>query len=311
MTRATVFGLDLRADRTLSFLEGAGAKRAGRPIEVALRQGDGGSKEQWPAGAELISDQRLPDGEINFQIERHPRAGYRIWGPTYGANVISADGCRLLGELDGAGSAAWQRLLIAQALPFAAVLQGLEVLHASAVALDGEATAFAGPSGSGKTSLALDLCRRGGRFLSDDVLALEPGEELVVHPGAPVAGVDRAEAQRLRAAGVSGGETLAEDEREAVERVTLSAEPAPLRKVFLLERRRDGPAAPRFEPVGEAPALLASTFNLVLRQPTRLSLLLDVCARVAARGVERIVAGPNIDATELGAAVFERIGARP
>jgi hypothetical protein len=311
VTQATVFGLDLRADRTLSFLEGAGAKRAGRPIEVSLQQSDAGPGPQWPAGAELISDQRLPGGEVNFQIERHPQAGYRIWGPAYGTSVISADGRWLRGKHDGAASAAWQRLLIAQALPFAAVLQGLEVLHASAVAVDGEAVAFAGPSGSGKTSLALDLCRRGGRFLSDDVLALESGEELVVHPGAPAAGVDRAEAQRLRAVGVSGGETLAEDERETVERIRLSAEPAPLRAVFLLERRRDGPAVPRFEPVGEAPALLASTFNLVLREPARLSMLLDVCARVAARGVERIIAGPRIDATELGAAVAERIGARP
>jgi hypothetical protein len=310
MTRATVFGLDLRADRALSFLEGATAGPTGRAIEVSLRS-TGAEGARWPATAELISDQRLPDGTVNFQIERDPQAGYRIWGPPYGASVISADGRRLWGERDSASPAAWQRLLIAQALPFAAVLQGLEVLHASAVTVDGGAIAFAGPSGSGKTSLALDLCRRGGRFLSDDVLALEPGEDLLVHPGAPVAGVDRAEAQRLLAAGVNGGETLAGDERETVERVTLSAGPAPLRAVFLLERRRDGPAAPRFEPVGEAPALLASTFNLVLRESARLSRLLDVCARVAARGVERIVVGPSIDATRLGAAVAERIGARP
>ncbi len=305
-SRATVFGLDLRTERTLSFLEGATAPPSGRPVEVSFQPG----AAAWPPdGAEPISDQRLPDGEVNFQIERHPRAGYRIWGPAYGASVISSDGRRLWARGDDAERAPWQRLLIAQALPFAAVLQGLEVLHASAVAVEGGAVAFAGPSGSGKTSLALDLCRRGARFLSDDVLALELDGELVAHPGAPVAALDRAEAERLRAAGVDGGETLAGDERETIERVGVSG-PAPLRAIFLLERRDDGPAAPRFEPVGEGSALLANTFNLVLRDSARLSRLLDVCAAAARRGVERVVVGPETSAHQLGAAVAERLGVR-
>jgi hypothetical protein len=307
-TRATVFGLDLSADRKLSFLEGATAAPTGRPIDLTFDAGEGAARPDWPSAAELISDQRQPDGTVNFQIEADPRAGYRIWGPTYGASVVSVDGRRLWGDPGDAEWAAWQRLLVAQALPFAAVLQGLEPLHASAVALEGGAVAIAGPSGSGKTSLALDLCRRGARFLTDDVLSLEPGEEPIVHPGTPVVGVERGEAQRLRAAGIGGGETLAGDEREAVERIAPVAEPAPLRAVFLLERRLDGPAEPRFSPVGDAPALLASTFNLVLRDPARLARLLDVCASVAATGAERVLAGPGVDVERLGAAVAERIG---
>jgi hypothetical protein len=303
-TRATAFGLDLRSDEDLSFVAGTAARPTGRPLEISLS----GEAPAWPAAARLMSDQRLPDRSVNFRIESDPGAGYRIWGPAYGASVLSADGRHLRGTLDGAGPAAWQRLLIAQALPFAAVLQGLEVLHASAVTAAGGAVAFAGPSGTGKTSLALELCRHGARFLADDVIALEPGPELLVHPGTPVAGVNRAESERLRARGVAAGEVLSSDERETIERVEPSPEPVPLRAVFLLERGGDGPAEPRFEPVGEAPALLASTFNLVLRDPARLARLLEVCALAAERRVERIVVGPATDPTQLGNAVAERIG---
>lgn len=304
-TRATVFGLDLRADRDLPFLEAAAAKPTGREIEVSI----GSTEGHWPAATELISDQRLPGGEVNFQIERSPDAGYRIWGPAYGSNVLSTDGHRLRGDLGEGGMAAWQRLLVAQALPFAAVLQGLEVLHASAVAIDRGAIAFVGPSGAGKTSLALELCRRGAEFLADDVLALEDLRgELIGHPGSPVVGLDLAEAERLRAAGVDGGTTLSVDARERVERVPAGAEPLPLRALFFLDRRADGPEVPRFEPAADARMLIASTFNLVLADSGRLARLLDVCALAARGQVERIVVGPEVDPTELGAAVERRIG---
>jgi hypothetical protein len=286
-TRATAFGLDIDADRDLPYLAGSAVEPAGRPLEIALTDSSDGL---WPDDGALISDQRLPDdGGVNFQIERSAEHGYRIWGPAYGTHVLSADGRRLRGTPGEGGLAAWQRLLIAQALPFAAVLQGLEVLHASAVAVDDGAIAFAGLSGSGKTSLALDLCRHGAEFLADDVLALELGEELLVHPGAPVAGVVR-------------------DEGEAIERVSPRVTPAPLRRVFLLERGPEGPPEPRFEPTVEAQELLASTFNLVLADPARLARLLDVCARAAAGTVERVRVGPAVDAGQLGAAVRERIG---
>lgn len=310
-TRATVFGLDLHADRELSFLGDATAAPTGREIEASFPAA-GPAERLWPEGAELIADERNPGGEIVFQIERSPEAGYRIWGPVYGASVLSADGRRLWGVPGEVSLAAWQRLLIAQVLPFAAVLQGLEVLHASAVAIDGGVVALTGPSGSGKTSVALELCRRGAGFLTDDVLALERvGEELIGHPGTPVVGVDRAEAERLRAAGVEGGEELSVDARERIERVGGGAEPLPLRALFFLDRRTDGPASPRFEPAADARMLMAATFNLVLSDSRRLAGLLDVCALAARGQIERIVAGPGVDAAELGAAVERRVGASP
>jgi hypothetical protein len=306
----TVFGLDVRTDRPLSFLAAAKAEPTGRELELSLLEAP--EALAWPATAELISDQRKSDGTVNFQIELDAEAGFRIGGPEYGVSVLSEDGGRLRGAVGSGGRDAWQRLLIAQALPFAAVLQGLEVLHASAVVSAGGAVALSGHSGSGKTSLALELCRRGAGFLADDVLALEPLDgELVGHPGAPVAGIDRAEAERLSAVGVGaigGEEVLAADSREQVARVPAPASPAPLRTLFFLDRRPDGPARPRFEAAADAQALLSSTFNLVLTGPQRLERLLDACALLAGCRVERIACGPAVGVAELGDAVEGRIG---
>lgn len=305
---ATVFGLDVQTDRPMSFLEGARAGPTGRGLELSLLEAP--EAVSWPAGAELISDQRKPDGTVNFQIELDPEAGFRIWGPDYGLSVLRGDGGRLLGASGGGGENAWQRLLVAQTLPFAAVLQDLEVLHASAVATPRGAVALSGRSGSGKTSLALELCRRGAGFLADDVLALERVDgELVGHPGAPVVGIDNPEAERLSAAEEVGRtKVLAVDAREQVARAPALAPPTPLRTLFFLDRRPDGPTRPRFEAAADAQALLSSTFNLVLSGPQRLERLLDTCALLAACRVERVECGPAVGVAELGDAVEERIG---
>lgn len=308
---ATVFGLDLRADVALPFLREAVGEPTGRRIELVLRKG-GIEALEWPDSARLISDQRLPGGEVNFRIEADVEAGYLIWGPGYGANRITADGRRLLCTAASVGADAWQRLLIAQVLPFAAVLRGLEVFHASAVVSGAGAIAFVGPSHAGKTSLALAMCRRGATFLADDVLALEPlGEGLAGHPGAAVAGIDRAESDRLLEAGeLRPDDVLAADGRERVVRMRRAPEPAPLHALFFLDRRADGPDRPRFEPAVGARELLAATFNLVLAAPRRLRRLLDVCALASERRVERVAFGPAVDAAALGAAVEERLGVR-
>lgn len=307
---ATVFGLDVRADVPLTLLQQAPAKPTGRRLDVSVAAGHV-TMPGWPDSAELVCDQRKPDGTVNFRIEAHPKAGYLIWGPAYGSHLLSPDGRRALCTPGDCPATAWQRLLIAQVLPFAALLHGLEILHASAVVKDRRAIAFIGPSRAGKTSVALELCRRGASFLADDVLALErAGEELLGQPGTPVAGLDHAEALRLE--GVEGTcweEIVAVNARERLVRMRGSAEPAPLAALFFLDRRRDGPSRPCFEPAADPQLLLAATFNSVLTTPPRLRGLLDVCALAARRQVERIVAGPDVDAAQLAAAIERRLGA--
>jgi hypothetical protein len=65
--------------------------------------------------------------------------------------------------------------------------RGLLVLHASAVAFGGRATAFLGAKGQGKSTMAAALYGRGSTLLADDVLAIDlpHNAEPVVLPGFP------------------------------------------------------------------------------------------------------------------------------
>ena len=304
--RTTVFGVDVWADAPVPFLHGTAAAATGRRLDLCVQPAHvalAGERD----GFEFVCDEVEADGTVVYSIDVHPEAGYLLQGPRYGAHLLSADGRTLTCAPGTSAEAAWQRLLIAQVLPFAAVLQGLEVFHASAVVIDHQAVGLVGPSRSGKTSVALELCRSGASFLADDVLALErDGDALLGHPGTPVAGVDHIEAERVSGDSVMG-EVLGVDPRERVVRMRGAREPAPLGALYFLDRRPEGPSEPCFEPVADAALLLSATFNFVLATPERLRGLLDTCAMAAWRRVERIVAGPAVDASQVAAAVRRRL----
>jgi hypothetical protein len=304
--QATAFGLDVRSEVPLVFLGRSAASPTGRPLDIAALA-ESRHELQWPESAELVCDERQPDGSVLFNIEADSDAGYLIWGPRYGAHLLSPQGTHLRCAPEGRREEAWQRLLIAQVLPFAALLQGLEIFHASAVALDGEAVAFLGPSQAGKTSIALELCRLGAGFLADDVLALETsGESLLAYPGTPLAGV--ATEQATSAVQSTGATAIASGEgREQMVRVAGPAEQVPLGSLFFIDRRPGHPGSVQFETVEDPQMLLTATFNFVLATPERLRGLLDVCALAASKRVERIVVGADVAAAELAAAVEQRL----
>jgi hypothetical protein len=287
--RGTAFGLEVHADLPIPVLEASGPGGSSHRLDLRWEAGESerlGVSER----AEVVCHERDPSGHTVFQIERERggQPGYLIWGPEYGASLISDDGSGARTRPGSGGAESWQRLLVAQVIPFAAVLQGLEVLHASAVVSDGAAIALVGRSGAGKTATAMALCRRGARFLADDVLALEQaGGELIAHPGAPVA-FDAGENQ------LDVGET---------------AGPAALAAVFFLDRRPDGPDSPRFEPAADPRLLMSATFNTVLLAPRRLRTLLEVSAAVGRGQVERVIAGPSVSPDTLASAIEARTGA--
>jgi serine kinase of HPr protein (carbohydrate metabolism regulator) len=60
-----------------------------------------------------------------------------------------------------------------------------ELLHATAVAINGEGVLLSGPSGCGKSDLALRLIDRGAVLISDDSVFVESGEPLPILRTAP------------------------------------------------------------------------------------------------------------------------------
>lgn len=328
--RARVFGLDVSSERPLGLLRGAPRAGARRPVRVSFHPRPCARSVR----AQAICDRRGPGGEELLRILADDE-GYEVRGSGHGSFALSVDGselrCCTLGTPAG-----WERFLVGQVLPFAALLAGLEIFHAGAVDWCG-AVAFLGASEAGKTSLALAMCDRGAGFLADDVLALEPwGERLLAHPGTPAAAVvhDRTGGRRESARdGEAHAPLPAGSEEPAIapapgtlapprpvplgaggeELVGMPGAPGPalLTAAFLLDRTADGPFTPRFSPLTDPRVLITSSFNLVLSTPSRLLRLLDVCALASRVRVERLEARSSLAPEEIAAAVIDRLGDAP
>jgi energy-coupling factor transporter ATP-binding protein EcfA2 len=82
----------------------------------------------------------------------------------------------------------WLRqCLLGPALGLVLQQRGALALHASAVALEGEAVVVMGPKGAGKSTIAAAMCGQGGRLLADDIVVIDRGSTDVPHvrPGFP------------------------------------------------------------------------------------------------------------------------------
>lgn len=236
--------------------------------------------------------------------------GHLLDLPDAGRFSISADGrlirCAPL-ELD---AWRWQRGLFAGALPFAALVQGIEVFHAAAVVVHGRPVAIAAESGGGKSTLAAFLRVAGASFFTDDVLALEVVDDAVVaHPGPRLLNLRHSTAELLSAPEREAlGAVLGADDFE----LRLGAEgvsaPAPVADVYFLERDA-GLETLSFEPVESASRwLLGASYNFVIRTPQRLLSQLDLCSRLAEDArLTRIAAPAGLDPRLLAAAVAEDV----
>jgi hypothetical protein len=262
-----VFGLQVAAGfRVPGVLEEAGADAppAPRALRVVLAEA-AVLDAAWPSsGAERTFELLQPDGSPVLTIDRDASAGYRVWIPSLGVCVIEPDGTRIACAPPAKGPNRW-RLLLGQALPIAAALQGMEVLHASAVALDGQAVAFLASSGVGKTSLAFELIGHGARFMADDVVALERyGDVLMAHPGIGLARI-----------------TTPEGEKQEVA-LDPPGSPVPLAAAYFLERVQEV-AAIEVDPLDppDPRLLLGATFVTHVPTAERLVTQLDICSQIA------------------------------
>lgn len=252
---------------------------------------------------------RLADGQIAISLHEHERLGYRFFARDFGIYVIERDLSRIRCAPTHVAPWQWQRFLTSQVLPLVALLHGIEVFHASAVALAEHSIALVGGSGVGKTSLAVNLVRRGAAFFADDVLTLErSGEGIVAHPGAAVANLRRAEAALIAAAdGRLPGDVVGEDAEDVRVAMRREHRPLPLAAVYFLERS-DRVGALAIKAIDDPYLILGSTFNVFVRTPDRLRNQLEICARIASSaGTFRAVIPPGVGAADVAQALEEHV----
>jgi len=263
---------------------------ADRPLMAVLPDGEDESRTlslrsvdrlpPLPAGSERVAERRGPGGELLLSVDRHPEIGYRIEATGHGGHLLAADGRSAACTPAVGEDWAWHRLFFAQVLPTAAALQGLEVLHASAVEIADEAIAIVSFSGGGKSSVAGHMVALGARFLTDDVLALEPATaSLMAHPGPAFACLEEGELEQMPHAG---------ERLHRADKVHVAMQPSshavPLARLVFLERseRADRISMEPLSPP-DPRLLLASTFAFHLTTRRRLVAQLDACAAIAHR----------------------------
>ena len=285
------FGIGLRSELPIDGVEPSPES----PVEgppTALQLSDAADLQPGWEGAERLSEWRLDDGTHEGALDRRPDLGYRLSVRGYGTYVVSPDGLSIRCAPPPAEERwRWQRALVGQILPLAAVLRGVEVLHASAVSLRGCAFAVAGASTAGKTSVAVNLVLRGAGFLADDVVAIRDAPEgLIVYPGAGLTSVRRVEAEAIGTAGLARlGPVLGDDGEALRVRVERDDRPRPLAALYFLDHSGGGTAAIEALDRADPRLLLGSSFSVAVNAPERQRRRLDICAQLAAGVPQRRV----------------------
>lgn len=185
----------------------------------------------------------------------------------------------------------------------AVALHAAEVptLHGSGVSLNGRGVAFLAPKLHGKSTTAAAMVRAGASLLSDDILAVVPGDRPLVLPGVPSVNLwqDSAEQLRTGAADDDGTRKRRVDwgtlGRRAAREVPLAAiyllSPAPPGDGSRVKRNPLPPVAATLALVGQAKigALLGGTAAPVLmRQLSRVTATVPVYRLSVPRELDRI-----------------------
>jgi len=167
-----VHGLTLASDIELPELAPQRGPRD-RPPDVTVRRG-------------IVA--RRTDGEpagVAFATRREHAVELDLPGI---GRVRVTNGCEVTVEAaPDADPASLRAVLLGSVMGLLCHQRGLLVLHASAVAIAGEAVAFAGDQGAGKSTLTAHCVSAGARLVADDLLvvSLRPDQRPMAHPGVP------------------------------------------------------------------------------------------------------------------------------
>jgi hypothetical protein len=140
----------------------------------------------------------------------------------------------------GADEAAVRLYLVGTIMAILLYQRGRLPLHASAIAIGGEAVGFLGVSGAGKSTMAAALQARGHRVVADDVTALRVGDgQVLTYPAFPLLKL-MPEAAASAGCDVSRLESLhAGEEKHGFRAIrSFAGQALPLRRLYVLA---DGP----------------------------------------------------------------------
>lgn len=188
--RYSAFGLQLRSSQAIPGL---------LPIRNSSTQADVVIQLTGPNRAKATDDPgqlqlfyRSPhvdsEGRAVLTVFRSPRLGsFRLVYSDETTFTVDRSGSRIEGRwsepmtLEDTAT-----YLLGPVFGFVLRLRGFTCLHASAVAIDGQAVVLLGASGAGKSTAAAWFARNGYAVLSDDVVALARcGNHYLVQPGYP------------------------------------------------------------------------------------------------------------------------------
>jgi len=246
-------------------------------------------------------------------IDRHPDLGYLIRPFPHGRYLVAPDGRSVHCAPPAVAGWYWQRLLIGQVLPAVSALRGHEVIHASAVDLDGRVLAFAGMPGSGKSTIALRLMLDGATLVAEDVVSIRLRDGVVLaEPGASLLNIRDDEAANAAASIATLGSVLGRSRGKLQlvgERATAAK---PLGALYLLERH-DAPETvfERLESPGIS-EIMRNTYVSYLMTPERLISQLDLVAAVSRSvPVVRIRIGTSTSSSRLAEMVQQHAADLP
>jgi hypothetical protein len=168
-------------------------------------------------------------------------------------------------------------------LPLALQVQGQEVLHASAVAVEAGAVAFCASSGTGKSTVAYSLARRGHPPCADDAVAIDfgrRGPELIPLPFA----------LKLRppTAAHYGEDAGSFEVQDPLDRLPVAA-------ICVLEREDDGHGVRRLGRAEAFRAVLAHAYSFGLNDERRRRRMMHHYLRLVSEvPVFRVVLAPGL-----------------
>lgn len=262
----SVFGLALRTNEPLPGLALTERNPRAPDVEIFLQTSPSGvqvgkhapdspmyaSSVLTDSGEPVLRVSKTADGSL-FRIEYYD--GVRFWLSLSGDKVWTT-------WPDSSSLEDVATYLLGPMLGFLLRLRGVTCLHASAVALESWAIAFAGVHGAGKSTTAAALARRGHTVISDDIVALaESDGRFLVLPAYPYLSlwpesVDLLYGSRNALPAFSKNwekRQLALSENQ----LYFATQPIPLAAIYLLSPRSSDPNAPFIENPAPSESLLA------------------------------------------------------